>query len=77
MAVIWESGKDYGTFPNLLGSLQIRFIPLPKAKQRIMSGSVAWHSAVPVKVINKHILGEGNGTPLQYSCLENPMDGGA
>ena len=29
----------------------------------------------------KHIctlyLGEGNGTALQYSCLENPMDGGA
>ena len=23
------------------------------------------------------INGEGNGTPLQYSCLENPMDGGA
>ena len=22
-------------------------------------------------------LWEGNGTPLQYSCLENPMDGGA
>jgi len=21
--------------------------------------------------------GEGNGTPLQYSCLESPMDGGA
>ena len=27
--------------------------------------------------INCHISGEGNGTPLQYSCLENPMDGGA
>ena len=25
----------------------------------------------------KRQLGEGNGTPLQYSCLENPMDGGA
>ena len=29
----------------------------------------------------KHLLcsrvGEGNGTPLQYSCLENPMEGGA
>ena len=25
----------------------------------------------------KAINGEGNGTPLQYSCLENPMDGGA
>ena len=24
-----------------------------------------------------HTLGEGDGTPLQYSCLENPMDGGA
>ena len=23
-----------------------------------------------------YIYGEGNGTPLQYSCLENPMDGG-
>ena len=22
-------------------------------------------------------LAEGNGNPLQYSCLENPMDGGA
>ena len=22
-------------------------------------------------------IGEGNGTPLQYSCPENPMDGGA
>ena len=21
--------------------------------------------------------GEGNGNPLQHSCLENPMDGGA
>ena len=23
------------------------------------------------------LTGEGNGTPLQYSCLENPMDRGA
>ena len=23
------------------------------------------------------IFGEGNGNPLQYSCLENPMDRGA
>ena len=25
----------------------------------------------------KGTFGEGDGTPLQYSCLENPMDGGA
>ena len=24
-----------------------------------------------------YIIREGNGTPLQYSCLENPTDGGA
>ena len=31
------------------------------------------------KDLNKSIqsFGEGNGTPLQYSCLENHMDGGA
>ena len=23
------------------------------------------------------LLGEGSGNPLQYSCLESPMDGGA
>ena len=23
------------------------------------------------------LCGEGNGTPLQHSCLENPVDGGA
>ena len=25
----------------------------------------------------RDLFGEDNGTPLQYSCLENPMDGGA
>ena len=27
-------------------------------------------------VVLMSFVGEGNGTPLQYSCLENPMDGG-
>ena len=27
--------------------------------------------------LNSIQFGEGNGTPLQYSCLENTMDGGA
>ena len=27
--------------------------------------------------IATYFFGEGNGTPLQYSCLENPMDRGA
>ena len=28
------------------------------------------------KLRSKQVMGEGSGTPLQYSCLENPMDGG-
>ena len=31
-------------------------------------GSTPWSGRSP---------GEGKGNPLQYSCLENPMDGGA
>ena len=27
--------------------------------------------------LSRFVFGEGNGTPLQYSCLENHMDGGA
>ena len=30
-----------------------------------------------VTELNLMVYGEGNGTPLQYSCLENPMVGGA
>ena len=33
-----------------------------------------------LKQSNKHLLDDWlvmNGNPLQYSCLENPMDGGA
>ena len=35
--------------------------------------SLSCHNLINTNVIT----GEGNGTPLQYSCLENPMDGGA
>ena len=31
----------------------------------------------PILYIVAYVCGEGNGTPLQYSCLENPMDGEA
>jgi len=41
------------------------------------------HSIQRINSINiqfiqsSRVSGEGDGTPLQYSCLENPMDGGA
>ena len=36
-----------------------------------------FHFPVSQLVLNQEPSGEGNGTPLQYSCLESPMDGGA
>ena len=33
--------------------------------------SLTHHS---IKLKNTHTYREGNGNPLQYSCLENPMD---
>ena len=38
--------------------------------------SIELYKVLPKKCISNINFGEGNGTPLQYSCLENPMDGG-
>ena len=35
------------------------------------------HLSLSFATTSSLLFGEGNGTPLQYSCLENPMDGGA
>ena len=37
------------------------------------------YECIELYIYNIHThtyIGEGNGTPLQYFCLENPMDGG-
>ena len=48
--------------------------------------AVEYHSAITNNEIMpfaatwmdlENVTGEGNGTPLQYSCLENPVDGEA
>ena len=53
--------------PNLFGTSQ-GYIPR-------MSLSILPHFVITSDLMA--LIGEGNGTPLQYSCLENPMDGGA
>ena len=36
-----------------------------------------FHIYALIYCISIQYTGEGNGNPLQYSCLENPKDGGA
>ena len=47
--------------------------------ERCCSSQCSWVSGELESIIPdlQSCSGEGNGTPLQYSCLENPMDGGA
>ena len=43
----------------------------------LLGSSVKDLSFTNAYTLSSVVVGEGNGTPLQYSCLENPMDGGA
>ena len=46
-------------------------------KELDMTVTKQQQTLLDVSYIPGTILGEGDGTPLQYSCLENPMDRGA
>ena len=62
----WEDLLEEGmvTHSNILAWR----IPWTEEPGRLQS--IGWHTV-------GHNFSEGNGTPLQYSCLENPMDRGA
>ena len=56
--------EGFGGFP---GGTVVKNLPASAGDARDM-GSILESGRYP---------GEGNGKPLQYSCLENPMDRGA
>ena len=45
--------------------------------EKVFSPSYSSAILAPPPHFSLSCIGEGNGTPLQYSCLENPRDGGA
>ena len=59
------------------------FLPRESCGQRSLVGYSPWglEESDVTKQLYFHFslswTGEGNGNPLQYSCLENPRDGGA
>ena len=53
-------------------------IPWTEEPGRLQSmGSLVGHDRATSLSLFILCIGEGNGNPLQYSCLENPRDGGA
>ena len=82
---------DYGPPDSSVhGTLQARilvWVAVPFSREssrpRDQTGSrVLQADSLPSEPLGKpqihlNVLGSSNGTPLQYSCLENPMDGGA
>ena len=52
---------------DIAGGLMVKNLPTNAGDTRDV-GSIPGSGRAP---------GEGNGNPLQYSCLDNPMDGGA
>ena len=69
----------------LMGNGLVSFLPV--VNKTAMDGGFPGSSNSKASAYNEGDLGlipgserspgEGNGNPLQYSCLENPMDGGA
>ena len=59
------------------------FLPGKSHGQRSLEGCSPWgrEESDTTERLHFHFslscIGEGNGNPLQYSCLENPRDGGA
>ena len=78
---------SYWTFPKILQGryyepiLQMRKLRLRQMEQIAQEHTArnwqGWESRqIPLIQVSRFFLREGNGTPLQYSSLENPMDGG-
>ena len=85
-SVLWAPGHDPTVFslptcfleasPVLMASLSIQSPP-PPTWLLIVFWSTVVLSFFLEFTVSSASSGEGNGTPLQDSCLENPMDGGA
>ena len=79
--LINEYGKVAGYKINIQKSLAFLYTNNEKTEREIKETIPFTTATKRIKYLGiylpKETNGEGNGTPLQYSCLENPMDGGA
>ena len=75
------SSVTSSTFPHIINILWNRFFHVPWYSLMLyLTTPLPHRTFLVVFIIFLSLMsfcGEGNGTPCQYSCLEDPMDGGA
>ena len=66
-------------FHSVVPSIFLVRLPSFSSKSQWVIATLLLQTKIKKEIISLYAvaIGEGNGTPLQYSCLENPMDGGA
>ena len=75
VCIIIDKYKIFYVYVNLVRSLYPFIWGLPGGSEVKVS---AWNSGDPGSIPGSgRSPGEGNGNPLHYSCLKNPMVGGA
>ena len=71
---LWKILEEMG-IPNYLTCCLRNLYEDQEATVRTEHATMDWFQIG--KGVRQGYIGDGNGNPLQYSCLENPMDGGA
>ena len=72
-SLLFDLRPNYGRGPSLVAQ---RLKPLP-GMQETHVRSLGREDPLEKEIATHSSTGEGNGNPLQYSCLENPIEGGA
>ena len=75
----WEPWpRQVGTYPSWVTLSAVTSPQRPLAINSVNTARTRyWIKSFELVASPQGRCGKGNGTPLQYSCLENPMDGGA
>ena len=81
----WRKTKEYPPIPIVAWRRQWHptpvFLPGKSHGRRSLVGCTPWEQSDTTERLHFDFslscIGEGNGNPLQCSCLENPRDGGA
>ena len=77
LATPWTAAYQAPPSMGFAGQEYWSGLPLPSLIALTRQNFFGKGMSLLFNMLSRFVIGEGNGTPLQYPCLENPMDGGA